>query len=49
MWYQADLFNQTPSQLPWDASSQAAIIAQRLRVQISTSVYRQVLIQLREP
>ena len=32
----ADLFYQTPSELHWEASSHAAINAQRLHIQIST-------------
>ena len=43
-----DLFNQTPSQLLWEASSHAAINARRLLIQISTTVYTQVLIHTAE-
>ena len=39
-----DQFNQTPSQLPWKASSGAAINVPRLLIQISTTVCSQILI-----
>ena len=44
----ADLFNQTPSQLLWEASSHAVIKAGRLFIQISTTVYSHVLIHTAE-
>ena len=40
----ADLFIQTPIQLIWEACSHKAITAQRLFINISTSVYSQVMI-----
>ena len=43
-----DLFNQTPSQLLWEASSYAAINARRLLVHIPTSVYSHVIIYTAE-
>ena len=42
-YFPADLFNQTPSQPLLEASSHAAINALRLLIQISTTVYSQVL------
>ena len=43
----AELFNQTPQQLLWQASNQAAI-NEIICIQISTSVYNQVLVHTDE-
>ena len=44
----AVLFNQTPTQLPWEVSSHTAINVQRLLIQISTTVYNQVFVHTLE-
>ena len=44
----ADLFNQTSSQLLWEAPGHTAINAERLLIQIPNTVYSQVLIHTAE-
>ena len=44
----ADLFNQTPFQLLWEASSHTIINARRLFLHTSTTIYSQVLIYTAE-
>ena len=44
--FRHETFIPTPCRLPWKALSRAAIIARRLFVHISTSVYSKVLIYI---